>query len=88
MLTRTMQIKSPVRLHIRSAYNLVNIASRFDSRIEFTKAGSTYNCKSIVSVLSSCIGYPDEITLSVSGEDEEEAMEALEQAMYFCFIEP
>ena len=53
----------------------------FKSLITFTFRDSTANAKSVLSVLGACVKCGDEIELTCEGEDEEEALKALVNAI-------
>jgi len=77
MVSQKVTIKNPSGLHLRPAGILCNEAVKYKSSITFSFRGNTTNVKSVLSVLGSCIKFGDEIELSCSGEDEEEALAAL-----------
>jgi phosphocarrier protein len=77
MIEKKLIIKNRTGLHARPAAVFVEIADRFEADINLTFDGVTVNAKSIIGVLSLGIGKDDEITLSIDGADEEEAMDAL-----------
>ena len=59
-----------------------NIASRYKCKVEFMYNDDTAaNAKSVLSVLGACVKSGDEIELICDGEDEEEAMKAMMDAV-------
>ena len=54
---------------------------RFKSLITFSFRDNTANAKSVLSVLGACVKCGDEIEFVCQGEDEEEALKALVQAV-------
>lgn len=64
-------------LHARAAMKLVNLASRFSSDIIIKFNDKTVNAKSIMNVLVLGATYGSDIELTVSGDDEEKALEAV-----------
>lgn len=72
---------NPTGLHLRPAGNLCKEAMKFKSHVTFEYRGNTANAKSVLSVLGACIKSGDEITLVCEGEDEEEALAALAEAI-------
>ena len=76
MVSQKVVIKNPTGLHLRPAGNLCKEAMQFKSLITFSFRETTANAKSVLSVLGACVKCGDEITLTCSGEDEEEAMKA------------
>ena len=77
MISQKIIIKNPTGLHLRPAGNLCKEAMKYKSHIDFTYGDNTANAKSVLSVLGACVKCGDEIELHCSGEDEQEAMEAL-----------
>ena len=58
---------------------LVQTASRFQSKIHFTKKEKTANVKSIMGMLNFGLDPDEPIEVMVDGEDEEEAMKCIEE---------
>ena len=81
MVSQKVVIKNPTGLHLRQAGNLCKEAMQFKSLITFSFRETTANAKSVLSVLGACVKCGDEITLTCSGADEEEAMKALVAAI-------
>lgn len=81
MIRQTVTIHNPTGLHLRPVGMFCNVASRYKCRVCFEYDDVTANAKSVLSVLGACIKKGDEITLICEGEDEEEAMEAMLQAI-------
>ena len=54
---------------------------QFKSLITFSFKDSTANAKSVLSVLGACVKCGDEIEFVCEGEDEEEALKTLVQAV-------
>ena len=65
-------------LHARAAARLVQVASRFQSRILLTKDGRTVDAKSILGVLMLSGSAGDHLLISAQGSDAEEAVSALQ----------
>jgi phosphocarrier protein len=74
---RRFQIVNALGLHARAAAQLVQIANRFRSEIHVEKDGMEVNGKSIMGVLTLAAAKGSTVTLSVDGEDAEQAMLAL-----------
>jgi phosphocarrier protein HPr len=70
-------VTSPVGLHARPATMLVKQAQAFDAEIELSLDGRKANAKSIMSLLILCAGHGAEVTLSASGNDAKEAVQAI-----------
>ena len=81
MVRQKVVIKNPTGLHLRPAGNLCKEAIKYKSLITFTFRDSTANAKSVLSVLGACVKCGDEIELTCEGEDEEEALKALVNAI-------
>ncbi len=81
MVSQKVTIKNPTGLHLRPAGILCKEAMQFKAHITFQYRENTANAKSVLSVLGACIKSGDEIELVCDGEDEEEALAALVQAI-------
>ena len=81
MVSRKVTIKNPTGLHLRPAGILCKTAMQFKSQITFRFGDTTANAKSVLSVLGACVKTGDEIEFFVSGEDEEEALSSLVDAI-------
>jgi phosphocarrier protein len=77
MTQRSVEVVNLLGLHARAAARFVHTASRFNSKITVTKDGTTIDGKSILGILFLAATAGSEILISASGEDEEEAVEAL-----------
>ncbi len=77
MKTKKLEIINKLGLHARAAMKLVNTASRYGSEILIRYSGREVNAKSIMNVMVLAASRGSEIELVVSGEDEDDAMEAL-----------
>ena len=67
-------------LHARPAARLVQRARAFRANIQLKYRGNVANARSIISILLLCATLGSTINIEVSGEDEEQAMEAIEAA--------
>ncbi len=81
MVSQKVVIKNPTGLHLRPAGILCKEAMQFKSLITFTFRDNTANAKSVLSVLGACVKCGDEIEFVCDGEDEEEALKALIDAI-------
>lgn len=79
MTTENAQFKIVNRLglHARAAAQLVQTANRFLSDVTIEKDGNEVNGKSIMGLLMLAAPQGSTITISVSGEDAEEAMKVI-----------
>lgn len=88
MIRKKIQIINKLGLHARAAAKFVQMAARFSSHIEVIKNGKTVNGKSIMGVMMLAASQSTWIELNISGEDEEQAMLALETLINERFGEP
>jgi len=79
MQQRPVTIVNKLGLHARAAAKLVTTASSFDSNIDLAKNGQRVNGKSIMGVMMLAASRGTELIIYVSGEDEIEAADAIEQ---------
>jgi len=77
MLKKKVLIKNKLGLHARAAVKFVNLANRFSSSVKIEKDGNEIDGKSILGILTLAAVQGSQITLKVSGDDEERALEAL-----------
>lgn len=66
-------IKAATGLHARPASLLVKEASSFKSDVFLLKDDNQYNCKSIISIMSSNLAFGDEVSVQAVGDDSDEA---------------
>ena len=81
MVSKKVTIKNPTGLHLRPAGELCKTAMQFKVKITFSFEGGTSNAKSVLSVLGACVKSGDEIELICEGEDEEEALKKMVEAI-------
>ena len=67
-------------LHARPAAKLVQLARAFKANIELTCGEKIANARSIISVMLLCATLGSTINVEISGEDEAQAMDAIENA--------
>ena len=77
MLAREITISNKLGLHARAAAKLVSIASGFGAEVTLEKQGQRVNGKSIMGVMMLAASKGTAIRISVNGEGEQEAMQAL-----------
>lgn len=77
MLTREVEIINKKGLHARAASKLVQLATKFSSKIILNRDGQKSDGKSILGVLVLAAHMGCRITISIEGEDEQTAMDAL-----------
>ena len=85
MLSEKVIIKNPTGLHLRPAGLFCKTAMQFECKILIEKKSRTKevsaNAKSVLSVLGACVKSGDEIELICEGEDEEEALKKMVEAI-------
>lgn len=81
MVSKKVTIKNPTGLHLRPAGELCKTAMQFKAKITFSFEGGTSNAKSVLSVLGASVKSGDEIELICEGEDEEEALKKMVEAI-------
>ncbi|HON03707.1 MAG TPA: HPr family phosphocarrier protein [Fervidobacterium sp.] len=81
MLEAKIVLKNQTGLHARPASILVTEAGKFKSDIYILKDGREINAKSILGILSMGARKGDEITIRISGEDEEQALSRLTELL-------
>jgi len=77
MIKRHITIINKLGLHARAAAKLVSVASSYGSDIRITKNDKTVNAKSIMGVMMLAASQNSLITVSIDGEDEQTAMQAI-----------
>lgn len=81
MEKRDFTITAETGIHARPATILVQTASKFTSDITLTYNGKSVNLKSIMGVMSLGVGQNAEVTISAEGDDEKDAIAAIEDTM-------
>ncbi len=79
MLEKDIVISNKLGLHARAAAKFVTLASSFSSNIEIARGNHKVNGKSIMGVMMLAAAKGTRITLLVSGNDENEAADRLEE---------
>lgn len=80
MKTFTYTIRDKEGVHARPAGIVVAEAKKYASNATITHKGRTTDLKRIFGVMGLCIKFGEEITINVTGPDEETAAEAIEMA--------
>jgi catabolite repression HPr-like protein len=78
MFKKTIRIGLASGLEARPVAMLVQIASSFESVIHIETQNKRVNAKSIMGMMTLCLGNGEEITAIVEGTDEETAMKEIE----------
>ena len=87
MIERDIEIKNKLGLHARAAAKLVHTAARFRSDIKIRKGDEEVDGKSILGILLLAAARGTTITIKANGEDEAEAVEAIEKLIDAKFDE-
>ena len=77
MIKKRVTIINKLGLHARAAVKFVNLANRYSSSVRIEKDGNEIDGKSILGILTLAAVQGSEITVTVSGKDEQTASEAL-----------
>ena len=81
MFVKDVKVENQVGLHARPATIAVNVASKCKSDVNVSFKGRSVNMKSIMGVMSLGIPTQSEIVITCEGEDEEEAIKAIEESL-------
>ena len=87
MIAKDIEIKNKLGLHARAAAKLVHTAARFKSSIKIKKGDEEVDGKSILGILLLAAGRGSVITVRAEGEDEAEAVNAIEKLIDAKFDE-
>ncbi|WP_096436935.1 HPr family phosphocarrier protein [Alteribacter populi] len=79
MIEQTLTVKRKTGLQARPAALFVQEANRFASNIYIEREGKKVNAKSIMGIMSLAIGAGKTISLTIEGNDESEALNALKE---------
>lgn len=77
MAEKNVTISNEMGLHARPAAALVKLVKNFPGKVELIKDGKVANAKSIFNVMSLGVSQGTEITLRVTGENEEANLKEL-----------
>jgi phosphocarrier protein len=87
VIERDIEIKNKLGLHARAAAKLVHCAARFRSDIKIRKGDEEVDGKSILGILLLAAGRGTTITVKANGEDEADAVDAIEKLIDAKFDE-
>lgn len=87
MTDMDITIVNKLGLHARAAAKFVTLASSFNSDIELSREGRTVNGKSIMGVMMLAAAKGTLLTLHISGQDEEDALNQLNELVINKFGE-
>jgi phosphocarrier protein HPr len=74
----TVTLKNRLGLHARAAAKLVHTASSFDAKVTLSRDGDDVDGKSILGLLLLAAGKGTPLLVRVEGNDEEQALAALQ----------
>ena len=77
MVERTVQILNKNGLHARPAAEIVKLAAKYTSEITISRDGTEVNGKSIMGVMMLAAECGASIVLRASGDDAEQALDAI-----------
>ena len=78
MLEKNITIINKLGLHARAAAKLIGTTTRFSSDVYLIKDGREVDGKSIMSVMMLAASKGTELTIRTCGEDQSEALNAIE----------
>ncbi len=78
MIERPMTVQVDSGLEVRPIAMLVQVAGRFSSEIHIISGNKRINAKSIMGMMALGIDNGEQIIVTANGQDEEEAMAAIE----------
>lgn len=81
MEKKDFHIVAETGIHARPATLLVQTASKFNSDINLEYKGKSVNLKSIMGVMSLGVGQGSDVTITVDGADEADAVAAIVETM-------
>lgn len=79
MITKKLTILNKLGIHARPAAQFVRVASRFAADVTVEKDDESVDGKSIMGLMMLAVGCGADITVTIEGSDEAEAMAALEE---------
>ena len=79
MRKSTVEIKLQNGLEASPVAMLVQVASKYESKIYLESTGKKVNAKSIMGMMSLGLDNGDQVTVSAEGTDEEAAVDAIEK---------
>jgi len=79
MIRKNFRINNKLGLHARPAALLAQSAGKFESKVSIIKDGQEVDGDSILGIMMLAAEYGSEITVTVKGQDEKEAMKKIEE---------
>lgn len=87
MITKILIVQNRAGIHARPAAIIAQTCNKFESNITISKGDTSINAKSIMGVIAMGAGYNTELTLTVEGSDESEAVTVIEELFNSKFEE-
>jgi phosphocarrier protein HPr len=87
LIQREVEIRNKLGLHARAAAKLVHTAARYKADIKIRKGEEEVEGKSILGILLLAAGRGSTVTLKADGEDERDALDAVEKLIEAKFDE-
>lgn len=87
MVERSVKVTNQLGIHARPASMIVQWANKFTSKIWIEKDGIPADAKSIMNVMMLAAAHGSDVIIRASGEDEEEAVGAIEALFHKKFNE-
>ncbi len=79
MISKSITISIPSGLEARPVALLVQVASRFESKITIESGDKTVNAKSIMGMMTLALAAGENVTVNADGADEETAIAEIEK---------
>ena len=79
MISKSITISIPSGLEARPVALLVQVASRFESKITIESGDKTVNAKSIMGMMTLGLAAGEDVTVNADGADEESAVAEIEK---------
>jgi len=79
MISKSITISIPSGLEARPVALLVQVASRFESKITIESGAKTVNAKSIMGMMTLGLAAGENVTVNADGADEESAVAEIEK---------
>lgn len=79
MITKKLTILNKLGIHARPAAQFVRVASRFVADVTVEKDDESVDGKSIMGLMMLAVGCGADITVTIEGADEADAMASLEE---------
>ena len=77
MKTASAQIVNKLGMHARASAKFVTLAAQFKSDVTLGRNGQNANGKSIMGIMMLAAGKGSQVELTVNGDDEDQALQAL-----------